>query len=319
MQQAAAQETDLDLDLDRIARAARTIDPVFRDSPQFVDDRLSAALGREVLVKVETLNPLRSFKGRGADWFVGGLSDDRPLVCASAGNFGQAMAWACGRRGIALEVVVAAGINPVKAARMRSLGAVVRVVDGDLTVELRARQRAGLRAVVDGDEPAVAEGAGTIGVELLRSGPLDAVVVPVGDGALISGVARWIKAHAPETRIIGVCAAGAPSMARSWAAGRVVRAGTPATIAEGLAIAEPVPRAVRRVRALVDDIVLVPDTALVAAMRLCAETLGVLVEPSGAAGIAALATHDLPGDRVATVLTGGDPRADLLPALLEAG
>jgi threonine dehydratase len=313
--------TGVDLDVDRIARAAHTVDPVFRDSPQFVDEQLCAALGREVLVKVETLNPLHSFKGRGAEWFADQLEPGRRVVCASSGNFGQAMAYACRRRAIPVEVFVPADVNPVKAARMRALGAEVRVTDGDGDLaEDAARawsQGSGdARFVADGDEPAIAEGAGTIGVELLRSGPFDAVVVPVGDGALINGIACWVKHHAPATRVIGVCAEGAPSMVHSWRAGRPVPTERADTIAEGIAIRSPVPRSLERMRALVDDLVLVPDSALIDMMRLSAETLGILLEPSGAAGLAAIATRDLPGERLATVLTGSNPRHQLLAALL---
>ena len=170
--------------------------------------------------------------------------------------------------------------------------------------------------VADGEEPAIAEGAGTIGVELLRSGPFDAVVVPVGDGALINGIACWVKHHAPDTRIIGVCAEGAPSMVHSWRAGRPVPTERADTIAEGIAIQRPQPRSVERMRALVDDLVLVPDSALIDMMRLSADTLGILLEPSGAAGLAAIATHDLPGERLATVLTGSNPHPQLLAAVL---
>ena len=123
--------TGVDLDVDRIAKAARTVDPVFRDSPQFVDEQLCAALGRQVLVKVETQNPLHSFKGRGAEWFAEQLELGRRVICASSGNFGQAMAYACRRRGIPVEVFVPADVNPVKAARIRALGAQVRVADRD--------------------------------------------------------------------------------------------------------------------------------------------------------------------------------------------
>jgi threonine dehydratase len=308
--------TGMDLDIDRIARAARTIDPLFRDSPQFVDEQLCAALGRQVLVKVETLNPLHSFKGRGAEFFADELDPGRRVICASSGNFGQAMAYACRRRGIPVEVFVPADVNPVKAARMRSLGAQVTVVDGEGdaagdAAQARARESTDASFVVDGYEPAIAEGAGTIGVELLQSGPFDAVVVPVGDGALINGVACWVKEHAPDSRIIGVCAQGAPSMVHSWRAGRPVPMDRVDTIAEGIAIRNPVPRSVQRMRALVDDMVTVPDTALLEMMRLAANTLGVLLEPSGAAGLAAIAIHDLPGERLATVLTGSNPRPDL--------
>ena len=154
------------------------------------------------------------------------------------------------------------------------------------------------------NHPAVAEGAGTIGVELLRAGRLDTVVLPVADGALITGVGRWIKAHSPATWMVGVC----PAVAHSWRAGRVIRVEPADTIADGLAMSEPAPDALPRMRELVDDMVLVTDSALLDAMHLAARTLGLLIEPSAAAGLAAIAGHEaLPGRTLATVLTGTDP------------
>jgi threonine dehydratase len=93
--------TEMDLRLERIAEAARVIEPVFLNSPQYFDERLGAALGRRVLVKVETLNPIRSFKGRGADFFLRDLERGTRVVCASSGNFGQALAYAARRHGLA--------------------------------------------------------------------------------------------------------------------------------------------------------------------------------------------------------------------------
>jgi threonine dehydratase len=106
-------------------------------------------------------------------------------------------------------------------------------------------------------------------------------------------------------------------LVRSWQAGRVVRAGHTNTIADALVMQEPDPEAVRRMRALADDVILVTDPALLHGMRLAARTLGLLIEPSAAAGLAAIAQHDLPGRALATVLTGTDPRPDLLAQALE--
>ncbi len=168
--------------------------------------------------------------------------------------------------------------------------------------------------VEDGRAPAIAEGAGTIGMELLEAGPLDTVVLPVGDGALITGVACWIKHRSPSTRVIGVCAATAPSMADSW------RAGTPSTrpantMADGLAINDPIPESLERMRLLVDDLLLVEESTLVDAMRVAARTTGVLLEPSGAAGLAAILEHDPPAERIATVFTGSVLRPEHLALL----
>jgi threonine dehydratase len=302
------------LSLARIEEASRVIDPLFRDSPQFVDPRLSAALGREVIVKVETANPLGSFKGRGADFFVRDLEPGGRLVCSTGGNFGQALAYAGRRRGFPVEVFVSADLDEGKLARIRALATEAFVIEGD---EERAKEAAreyaaaqpGRFFVEDGREVAISEGAGTIGVELLAAGPIDTLVVQVGDGALIGGVARWVKERSPTTRVVGVCASGSPAMFLSWREGRAVPA--PAdTIASALAVARPVPASVARIRPLIDEFVLVEDDDMIDAMQVTARTLGMLLEPAGAAGIAAIRRHDLDGERFAVVLTGhGVPRA----------
>jgi threonine dehydratase len=311
---------DLDLSVKRIEEAARTIDPVFLNTPQYADEQLNAALARNVVVKVETANPVRSFKGRGADFFMERVDPGSTVVCSSTGNFGQAMAYAGRRRGIAVEVFVPENVNPVKLARMRAFGARVTPVGADSAAsEAVARDyvagREGCVYVEDGKEMAIAEGAGTIGIELIQAGPFDAVVLPVGDGALITGVARWIKDFAPHTRIIGVCASGAPCMALSWRAGKPVSTERSDTIAEGIEVGVPVPESVVRLVALVDDMVLVDDSDLLEAMQLSVRTLGLLLEPSAAAGLAAIRVHNLPGDRLATVLTGSNLRAEHLRGL----
>jgi threonine dehydratase len=213
-------------------------------------------------------------------------------------------------RGARVHVFVSADASPAKVERMRALGASVEVSERpESAARAHAADSEGI-LVTDGLDPAIAEGAGTIGVELRRAAPVDTVVVQVGDGALISGVARWLKAADPGPRVVGVYASGAPAMARSFAAGGPVSVAGDGTIATALAITEPVPESLARVSALVDDIVLVDDDDLRRAMELVAGTLGVIVEPAGAAGVGALARHadTIPGERVAVLLTGaGEP------------
>jgi threonine dehydratase len=216
-----------------------------------------------------------------------------------------------------VEVFVPENINPVKLARMRAFGARVTLAGADSAASEAAaldylRGRTGCVYAEDGKETAIAEGAGTIGAELIQAGPFDAVVVPVGDGALITGIACWMKEHAPDTRIIGVCASGAPGMALSWRARKPVSTERSDTIAEGIEVRVPVPESVARLVQLVDDMVVVDDRYLLDAMALSLRTIGVLLEPSGAAGLAALKVHNLQGDRVATVLTGSNVRPEHL-------
>jgi len=313
----------MDLSLTRIEDASHTIDPVFLRTPQYEDALLGAALGRRVVVKVETANPLRSFKGRGADFLLGRLPPGPTVVCSSTGNLGQAIAYAGRSRNRAVEVFVPENVNPVKLARMRSFGARVTLV-GQASAAAEAAARAHVAAagdrvyIEDGREPAIAEGAGTIGVELLEAGPFDAIVVPVGDGALIAGIACWVKSRAPATRIIGVCARGAPCMVESWRARRPVSTATSDTIAEGIEVSVPVPESVARLVELVDDMVTVGDDDLLDAMRLSIETTGILLEPSGAAGLAAIRGQLVAGDRLATVLTGSNVRPEHLRWLADA-
>jgi threonine dehydratase len=298
---------EVDLTPRRIEAAVREIAPVFLNTPQFVDERISREVGREVIVKIETLNPIGSFKGRGTSVLARGLDSSRTWVCATAGNFGQGLAYAARARRTTVDVFAAPVVPRVKVQRMRELGARVEVCDHpEATAREYAAASPDRQLVVDGLAPAMAEGAGTIGLELAPAGKLDTVIVQVGDGALASGVACWLKATAPDTRIIGVCTSGAPAMARSFAAGRAVSFAGEGTIATALAITDPVPASVARVTALVDEIVLVDDDDLRTAMGMIAESLCVLPEPAGAAGVAALLRHHatLPGERVAVILTG---------------
>jgi threonine dehydratase len=240
-------------------------------------------------------------------------SDTRPLVCASAGNFGQGLAYAAARRGRSVTVFAAHTANPLKLERMRRLGADVRLAGDDFdAAKVAARTHAdqsGARFVEDGAEAAIAEGAGSLAVELTDwPERMDAVYVPVGNGALVTGVGRWLKAHAPRTQVVGVCATGAPAMVDSWRAGAPSATERAATIADGIAVRVPVERAVRDLAGSVDRMIVVDDTLLVEAMRLAFETLGVVVEPAGAAGLAGclLEREQWQQQLVAVPLCGGN-------------
>jgi threonine dehydratase len=301
------------LSLDRIAEAATVIDPVFLDSPQFRAESLEEQLGCRLVVKVETVNPIRSFKGRGTEYLTASLSGRPHLVCATAGNFGQGMAYSARKRELTLTIFASETANPLKVERMRGLGAEVRLVGEDFDAAHLAAEgfaeESDARMVEDGRDPAISEGAGTIGLELLRwPEPFDAVLVPLGDGALLAGVARWVKAHRPATRMIGVCASGAPAMERSWRAGEVRELERTTTIADGIAVRVPFTEALADLTGLVDDILLIEDDTMLAAMRQAHQDLGIVLEPAGAAGLAALMAYRerFRGQLVGTILSGGN-------------
>jgi threonine dehydratase len=313
------------LSLERIAEAATVIDPVFLDSPQFFSESLGRELGCRLVVKVETVNPIRSFKARGTEFLMASLEGKPHLVCATAGNFGQGMAWSARKRGLPLTIFTSVAANPLKVERMRALGADVRLVGKDVDEAHEAAkefaEESGARLVEDGRDREIAEGAGTIGMELLRwPEPLDAIVVPLGDGALLAGIARWVKAHSPAIRMIGVCVSGAPAMERSWRSGRLCELPRADTIADGIAVRSPFPEALGDITGVVDDILLVEDRALVAAIRSAHRDLGLVLEPAGAAGLAAVFTHRerFDGQLVATIFSGGNATAEQIRQWLEA-
>lgn len=316
------------LRLENVLRAASLIDPVFLNSPQFSCEPLSEALGCELALKLETANPIRSFKGRGAGYLVASRLADgslagRRLVGASAGNWGQALAYACRTHGIPLTLFAATTANPLKVARMKALGAEMVLTGHDFDAakqagEAHARATGGLW-VADGLDPEAAEGAATIALELL-SGAVkpDILAVPLGNGALLTGIARWAKAAQPGIEVIGVQAKGADAMEKSWRTGTLVFPPSVSTIADGIGVRVPIKEAVDDMQGLVDDVLLVEDSDIIAAMGLLFRLGGLMTEPSGAAGVAAIQSHTarFKGRRVATVLCGSNLTEEQVKAWL---
>lgn len=312
------------LSLARVHEAARLIDPVFLHTPQFESEALGEVLGVRLTLKIETLNPLRSFKGRGADFLVGSLKDLRPLpqlVCASAGNFGQAIAFSARKHGLSVIIYAARGANPLKVARMRALGAEVRLEGEDFDAAKLAAQafarETGARMLIDSLDPETAEGAGTMGLELLELADIpQTLIVPLGNGAMINGMALAVKATRPDVQIIAVQAEGAPAMVESWRSGRVVTHERVQTIADGIAVRLPVPEALADMAGLVDDALLVGEDAILQAMKLIHKHVGIVAEPSGAVGVAAVLAHAerFGGQHVGTVICGSNVTPEQLRA-----
>ncbi len=306
------------LSLANVLRARALIDPIFLDTPQFDCEPLSEALSCRLTLKLETANPIRSFKGRGAGYLIAsrladGALQGRRIVGASAGNWGQALAYACRSHGLPLTLFAATTANPLKVARMRALGADMILTGDDfdaakIAAEAHARQTGALW-VADGLDPEAAEGAATIAVELLEAGERpEIIVVPLGNGALLTGIARWAKAADRGIRVVGVQAEGADAMEKSWRSGQLVFPPAVATIADGIGVRVPIAEAVADMRGIVDDVVLVRDQDIITAMRLLFRTAGLMAEPSGAAGVAAIRAlpHHFAGRRVATIICGSN-------------
>jgi threonine dehydratase len=309
-----------ELAADAIRDASAAIDPVFTGSPQFLHDGLSARLGVPVVVKVETVNPIRSFKGRGTWVAVHGLvgegriGPNRPVVVASAGNFGQGVAYAARAVGVPSVVFTSRNANRGKIARMRALGATV-IEEGEDFDDARGAseryaERHGAALLVDGDDPRIATGAASLALELtdaIDAGALPSISiasVPVGNGALIDGVGSWFRHASPATRVVGVQADGADAMTRSFAAGRPIDGDRVDTYADGIASRVAIPRAVELMFGRVDEMLTVSEGALHEAQTELTDALGVTVEGAAAASWAGLLAAP-PTDGAALVIVTG--------------
>jgi threonine dehydratase len=332
------------LDTARIRAARQLIDPVFLDTPLYRCEALEPVLGCAVSIKLETANPVRSFKARGTELVASRLAatGSRAVVCASAGNLGQALAWSGRGRGLAVTVVASRSAPAVKLDRIRALEARLELVDGDFDL---ARERAaaiaradGIRLVEDSLDIETCEGAATIGLELAGpelaslelagpelaglelAGPVptdavpsfDAVLIALGGGALATGVGHVLKALAPGVEVICVQPLGAPAMTHSWRQRRVVTTGPTDTIADGVAGRFPISVVLDDLLLVADDAVLVQEASIIAGLRMLLDHAGLVVEPSAALGIAAiLEDRDrFAGRHVVTIVCGSNVDPD---------
>jgi threonine dehydratase len=291
------------------------IAPVFLDTPLYRCEALEPVLGCAVSIKLETANPVRSFKGRGTELVAGLLAENGPraAVCASAGNLGQALAWSGRGRGLDVTVVASRFAPATKLDRIRALDARLELVDGDFEM---ARERAvaiagheGVRLVEDSLDIETCEGAATIGLELLDSAPpFDAVLIALGGGAMATGVGHVLKTFAPGAEVICVQPSGAPAMTRSWRRQRVVTTESTDTIADGVAGRRPIPEVLDDLLLVADDAVLVEEASIIAGMGLLLDRAGLVVEPSAALGVAAILEDRARfADRhVVTIVCGGN-------------
>jgi len=321
-------ETRRPLDARSIADAAQRIAPHVRRTPTEHSPAMTALAGRDVFLKLENLQRTGAFKIRGALNAILQLepsSRSAGVVTASAGNHGQGVAFAAQLVGAPACVVLPHGVPLAKLTAIQRTGAETVLVSGGYdeahaaAIEIaRERGRTYVHAFDDDD---VIAGQGTVALELFEDVPdLDTVVVPVGGGGLISGIALAASALPGRPRIVGVQAAGSSALAESFGLGRVVERGT-STIADGIAVRRPAERTFAIVRRLVDDVVTVSDEAIARAMVLLLERHKLLAEGAGAAALAAVleANGRVGGRRVAAIVSGGNVDPNLLGKALQQG
>jgi threonine dehydratase len=310
-----------------ILRARASIAPYLRPTPTIDRPSLDAALGCRAYLKCENLNPTGAFKVRGGITLLSTLGEEqkaRGVLAASTGNHAQSVAYAARLFGTRAVIYMPEGANPLKVAATRALGAEVVLTGRDFddarrAAEARAGQE-GLRYVHSANEPLLISGVGTCALELFEVAPdLDAVFVPVGGGSGVLGAAVVARAVNPRTRIIGVQAEGAPAVYLSWKAGRRVVTNEVTTFAEGLATREPFELPMQLLTGLVDEIMLVSDAELEAAIRLLIETTSQIAEGAGAAAVAGALRRrpELEGKSVGLILSGGNLGIETLRRILD--
>ncbi|APO72079.1 pyridoxal phosphate-dependent threonine dehydratase protein (plasmid) [Rhizobium gallicum] len=311
-----ARQPDTRLDLGRIFEARKHISRMFRDTPQFGCPSLGNRLGCELVIKLETANPIRCFKGRGTEVVMSRLArsaDRKAAVCASAGNLGQALAYSGRERGIGVTVVAATSANAAKIDHIRRLGAAVELVGGDIEdARKRAREIAAsgnALLVEDSENLDTCEGAGTIGLELVEGfDRIDTMLLALGGGALATGVGHVFKCLSPATEVVCIQPSGAPAMALSFRAQSVVTTDRTDTIADGVAGRFPIAAVLQDLLAVANHVPLVEEASIKAGMRLLHRHSGLVVEPSAALGVAAILEEPsrYRGKRVVTVICGSN-------------
>jgi threonine dehydratase len=316
--------------VDDVEAAAARLAGVVARTPLQYNDRLSRATGAEVWLKREDLQPVRSYKIRGAYNLISQLDADQRasgVVTASAGNHGQGVAYACARLEVKGKIYVPTTTPRQKRDRMTVLGegwvdlvVVGETYDESAVEAAEEASRSGAVLVPAFDDPRTIAGQGTLAAEVVEQLGVapDVLMVPVGGGGVLSGCLTWFSAHAPQTRIVGLEPAGAPSMARALDAGRPVELGWLDTFVDGAAV--------RRVGDLTCAIVLAHRPVMVAVPegRICSEMLamyqsdGIIAEPAGALASAGLGLYrPEPGQTVVVVVSGGNNDVSRYAEILE--
>ncbi|MBV8690473.1 MAG: threonine ammonia-lyase [Actinobacteria bacterium] len=317
------------VNLEQIRDAAQRLDGVIRPTPVSRSDALSRLAGRDVLLKPEYLQRTGSFKVRGAYNFISRLAPGGEVVAASAGNHAQGVALAASLTGSRSTIFMPANAPLPKVEATRAYGATVRlvgnVVDDCMVGAREYAETSGAVFVPPFDDELVIAGQGTVGLEIASEAPdgeggPDHVVVPVGGGGLIAGVASALGFTRRGVKVIGVEAESADAMRRSVAARQVVAVDGVSTMADGIAVKAPSELTLAHVLAYVDDVITVTEEEISHALLLLLERCKAVVEPAGSVGLAAILAGKVPGKGPAlAVLSGGNVDPLLLSKLIDYG
>lgn len=302
------------IDLDDVLAAQEVINGGVHHTPIIASSYLGELIGVQLHLKLELFQKTGSFKPRGVLNKLHHLSPEereRGVITISAGNHGQALAWAATQSGIDSVVVMPASAVAGKVQATRDYGGEVVLVDGDMMETLRAIQsERGLILVHPFDDPMVIAGQGTVGLEILEDLPeVEAIIAGVGGGGLVSGIATAAKAREPSIKVIGVEPQGASAMKQSLAAGEPIHLDRVDTVADGLAAPFAGEHTLPHVQARVDEIVIVSDDEIIQAARLILERCKVVAEPAAASTLAALLSGKVKlssGTHTVCVLSGGN-------------
>jgi len=309
-----------------VLEANRKIRKFIIRTPTYMSVAFSRRTGAEVYLKLESFQQVGVFKIRGAINKVASLPHselEKGLVTSSSGNHGLAVAYAAKIFGAKAVVVVPENAVKEKVEAIESYGAKVvkhgKDYDEAYSKALKIQKKTKNTFVHPFNDPYVIAGQGTIGLELLEDVPdLDTIIVPVGGGGLISGIAIAAKTLKPDIKTVGVQAEGAPAIYRSWKTGKIVEMDSVETVADGLASRKPLDLTFRLMRRYVDDILLVTDQEIGEAVLALLSEAHILAEPSGAASLAALLFRysPKPKEKVAVIISGANISIDYLASLL---
>ncbi|HXJ29444.1 MAG TPA: threonine/serine dehydratase [Gemmatimonadales bacterium] len=299
-----------------VERAAEGLRPYLSPTPLQYSRAFTDKARCHVHLKIESIQPIRAFKVRGAlTKLIRMTAEQRAagVITASAGNHGMGVAYAAAAFNAPATVYVPEGANPFKVEAIRRLGAHVvpagRNYNGAYVEALAAQKESGATFVHAYDDADVVAGQGTIATELLADlDDFHTVLVPIGGGGLIGGIALYLKSKKPGIKVIGVEPSGADAMSRSLRAGSIVTLDRVSTIADGLAASAPGKLTFELAQRHVDEVIVVEETEMLRAIRLLFEWEHLLAEPAGAAALAALLYHHrpAPNERVVVILSGGN-------------